>query len=80
MYRLKAKSLREEKRQEQRVVYEQLDVKEGFGVNKKNGAGYRENLELDERSDEWNQMMIETSGQCWRQKMNTENDRESERK
>lgn len=64
MYRLKAKSLREEKRQEQRVVYEQLDVKEGFGVNKKNGAGYRENLELDERSDEWNQMMIETSGQC----------------
>lgn len=47
MYRLK--SLREGKRQEHKVVYEQLDVREGFGENKKNKAGYRENLEVDEK-------------------------------
>lgn len=54
-----AKALREERRQAQNVVYEQPDVKEGFGENKKNRSGFRENLELDERSDEWNQMMME---------------------
>lgn len=57
MYQLKAKALREERRQEHNVVYEQPDVREGFGENEKNRSGSRENLELDERSDEWNEMM-----------------------
>lgn len=60
---LKAKALREEKRQEHKVVYEQLDMKEGFGENKKDWTGYRENLEFDERRDKWNQMMMENSRQ-----------------
>lgn len=45
-----------------KVVYEKYtDVRQGLGEDKENRSRHRENLELDERGDEWNQMMM---GNC----------------